>query len=543
MPCVVPVKFAYAARDLWFDAFDLDIVTGDHVVCATERGTEIGLVTQDPFTVTDAEVRARSERGLKPVLRVADDDDLDEAEELAAMGEDALPVFRRLVSASGLDIKPVAVEYLFGREKVVCYFAAEERVDFRQLVRDLSRELHERIDMRQIGVREEAALRGGFAHCGQELCCARFGQQFEPVSIRMAKEQDLPLNSTKISGVCGRLMCCLRYEFEAYRDFKSRAPKKNAVIQTPLGTAKIVEYDTPKEQLALRLENGKTVRVPLSGMETSEAAVRKSEELHCPCRPDTVPRSTLDQLTATDIQMMLAELDRKNGVVPRESDPSDIFEDVARATSRRKRRRAAAEQAAEQASSAAAEDVTPVKRRRRRGAGAAAEAAPVAEDQPTTSTRRRRHHRSAEATQDVEASQAQETSPSGSEGRGPSDRPKKGMQPRRRRKPGDGQGAHAAPAPASETPKDVTIDGEAAPKKRRRRRKPKGDGEVTKAPVAQEKTAHAPAHMAPAPRAGSDAATEAEGAPKRRRRRRGGRGRGHGGAGQGDGSAPAPTDA
>ena len=106
------------------------------------------------------------------------------------------------------------------------YFAAEERVDFRQLVKDLSSTLHIRVDMRQIGVRDETRLVGGYAQCGQELCCTRFGGQFEPVSIRMAKEQDLPLNSSKISGVCGRLMCCLRYEFEAYKDFKSRAPKR-----------------------------------------------------------------------------------------------------------------------------------------------------------------------------------------------------------------------------------------------------------------------------------------------------------------------------
>ena len=123
--------------------------------------------------------------------------------------------------------------------------AAEERIDFRDLVRDLAGKFRQRVDMRQIGVRDEVRLVGGYAPCGQELCCAGLGGKFEPVSIRMAKEQDLPLNSAKISGMCGRLMCCLRYEFEAYRDFKSRAPKRNAVIDTPLGKAKIVEYNTP----------------------------------------------------------------------------------------------------------------------------------------------------------------------------------------------------------------------------------------------------------------------------------------------------------
>ncbi len=283
MPTVIPVKFKYAARDLWFDVAGIEALEGDHVICATERGHEIGLATADPREMSSEDLdRVTNHAQLRPVLRVASDEDLDHAEELAELGEKALPVFRRLVSQSGLDMKPVGVEYLFDGDKVVCYFSAEERVDFRQLVRDLSRELHERIDMRQIGVREEAAVVGGWGHCGQELCCTRFGLAFEPVSIRMAKEQDLPLNSTKISGACGRLMCCLRYEFEAYRDFKGRAPKRNAVIETPLGKAKIVEYDTPKEEICLRLENGKQVRVPLAEMTASDAAVKKSRTWAAP---------------------------------------------------------------------------------------------------------------------------------------------------------------------------------------------------------------------------------------------------------------------
>lgn len=343
MTSVIPVKFAYAVRDLWFSQNGTDAQEGDHVICSTERGTEIGLATGSAREVSDEELsRTIGNSKLKPVLRIATDADLAYAEELAQMGEDAYPAFRRLATASGLDMKPVGVEYLFGGEKVVCYFAAEERVDFRQLVRDLSHELHQRIDMRQIGVREEAAHVGGFGHCGQELCCSRFGLSFDPVSIRMAKEQDLPLTSNKISGACGRLMCCLRYEFEAYRDFKGRAPKRNAVIDTPLGKAKIVEYDTPKEQLALRLESGKVVRIPLAEMVTSDAAVKKSEELNCPCRPDTVVRASLDKLTAPEVQMALAELDRKMGVVHEESfDAMDIVVEAPQPRKRRSRRHGA----------------------------------------------------------------------------------------------------------------------------------------------------------------------------------------------------------
>ena len=311
MPVVLPVKFAYASRELWFDPAGVPAEEGDHVICSTERGTEIGLVTADAFEVPLEELAAP----LKPVLRIATDEDLDFAEGLAERGEDSMYDFRRLVEKNRLDMKPVAVEYLFGGEKAVFYFAAEDRVDFRQLVKDLASFFHIRVDMRQIGVRDETRLVGGYAHCGQELCCARFGGQFEPVSIRMAKEQDLPLNSSKISGVCGRLMCCLRYEFEAYKDFKGRAPKKKAVIQTPLGKAKIQEYDTPKEQLVLRLENGKSFRVNLSDMTCSDEACKKAEEQHCACRPDTVTRDVLERIDSPDIAMALLDLDRANGVV------------------------------------------------------------------------------------------------------------------------------------------------------------------------------------------------------------------------------------
>ena len=324
MPLVVPVKFHYASKDLWFDPQGLDIVEGDYAVCRTERGTEIGLVTADPFEADEDELAAP----LKPVLYIATDEDLDRADELARKGEEAMPDFRRLIEKNGLDMKPVGVEYLFGGEKLVFYFAAEDRVDFRQLVRDLSSCFHTRVDMRQIGVRDEARLVGGYAQCGQELCCARFGGNFEPVSIRMAKEQDLPLNSSKISGVCGRLMCCLRYEFDAYKDFKSRAPKKKAVISTPLGKARIVEYNTPLEQLTLRLENGKAFTVDLADMTCSDEAQKRADEQGYTCRPDCVTRDVLEKIDSAEMRMALVELDRKNGVdVGDGIDSADIIED------------------------------------------------------------------------------------------------------------------------------------------------------------------------------------------------------------------------
>lgn len=405
MPTVIPVKFAFVARDLWFDPAQTGAQEADHVICQTERGLEVGLATADAREVSSEELSSKVGRSqLREVVRVATEDDLVRADELAQRGEAALPVFRRHVTSSGLEMKPVGVEYLFEGDKAVCYFAAEDRVDFRQLVRDLSREFHVRIDMRQIGVREEAAIVGGYGHCGQELCCRRFNMSFDPVSIRMAKEQDLPLNSTKISGACGRLMCCLRYEFEAYRDFKGRAPKRNAVIDTPLGKGKIIEYNTPKEQICLRLENGKQVRVPLADMTASEAAHKKSEELGCACRPDTVTREVLERLESPDVQMALAELDRKNGVVPAEApDAADIFVEP-----KRKRRRpsngapSSGEKRSRAASSPASEDgVTHHRRRKRRPGGEGGDparpsaSAPSGQSPSSAPTRRRRHHQAA----------------------------------------------------------------------------------------------------------------------------------------------------
>lgn len=513
MPTVIPVKFTYAARDLWFDPAETGAQEGDHVICTTERGREIGLATADAREVTPEEL-AETIGGaqLRPVDRIATEEDLERADELARRGEDAMPAFRRHVAESGLDMKPVGVEYLFDGEKAVCYFAAEERVDFRQLVRDLAREFHVRIDMRQIGVREEAAIVGGYGHCGQELCCRRFATGFDPVSIRMAKEQDLPLNSTKISGACGRLMCCLRYEFEAYRDFKTRAPKRNAVIDTPLGKGKIVEYDTPKEQIVLRLESGKQIRVALADMTASEAAHKKSEELGCPCRPDTVTREVLDRLQSPDVQMALAELDRKNGVLTEpEVDTADLFVET-----RRKRRRASGgAQAGEKNEGAVASSgsgsgsgsgfgdeasaSTRRRRKRRPGDGGAAPAQEQTAQQQTT--RRRRHHQAAEG-----------GSADGSQ------QPQAQLPAKRTRRPGDKGGlGEKGTQPRGMQPSRKKRAQQAAAQQGGDRPNPKHMGGQ-------------PSQGGPKPQPGAEGAAKA-----RRRRRRGGRGRG--GSSEGGASA------
>ena len=524
MPTVIPVKFAYATRDLWFDPRETGAVEGDHVICSTERGTEMGLATGDPMVVDEAELNRKTDgAALKPVVRIAGEEDFVRADELSARGDAAMPTFRRLVSKSGLDMKPVGVEYIFGGEKVVCYFSADERIDFRQLVRDLSRELHERVDMRQVGVREEAALVGGFGHCGQELCCARFGSGFEPVSIRMAKEQDLPLNSNKISGACGRLMCCLRYEFEAYRDFKQRAPKKNAVIQTPLGTAKIIEYDTPKEQLALRLENGKQIRIPLAEMETSDAARKKSEELGCPCRPDTVVRSTMDRLASPEVRAALEELDRKNGLLPDQTfSEDDLF--VTEERGRRRRNKGGNKGSS--------------------GSGASQQASAASEQPAETSTRKRRRRKTVEISGDA----AEKLPGQGNMSEAKQSAPGEGRRSRRRRHHAEGEAAASSEAqqPREQKPQreDAAEQGNAAPKRRRRRPGDKGGAAAADAGSQQPRQKRARKQQAGQPgdsqqregkqRGGQAGEPQQSGdAPKKRRRRR------HRSGGSSEGGSPA----
>jgi cell fate regulator YaaT (PSP1 superfamily) len=297
MPTVVGVKLRYAPKQLWFDPSGSAPEEGDSVIVETERGIEIGYVTAAPHEVENAALPAP----LKPVMRVAGSEDLAYQDELEVKEREAMPVVRELVNEYKLDMKPIDVEYLFGGDKVVFYFVAEERIDFRDLVKDLASRFKARIDMRQVGVRDEARMVGGLGHCGEQLCCVRFGGEFQPVSIRMAKEQDLPLNPLKISGLCGRLMCCLRYEYEAYKDFKSRAPKKGAIVETPLGLAKVSELHTPRETIGMKFEDGKRVTVPLAEMGCSKGT-------GCPC---TVSRETLEEAGGTATSLAFAALDRE----------------------------------------------------------------------------------------------------------------------------------------------------------------------------------------------------------------------------------------
>lgn len=270
---IAPVRLSFNPKTLWFEAGDLELHVNDKVVVSTARGDEFGTVASALFDM-QPEDEKKLKSPLKPVKRLATEDDVARDAELAEQSALALPIYKQIARETIPDMNPIAVEYLFSGDKAVFYFESEERVDFRDLVRKLASEFRIRVDMKQIGVRDEARLVGGLGHCGQELCCRRLGGGFDPVSIRMAKEQDLSLNPQKISGVCGRLMCCLRYEYEAYKDFHGRAPKKNAKIKTPEGEGKVVEMNVPREIISVKVGDEKPVKVPLADFDEPAEGTR-----------------------------------------------------------------------------------------------------------------------------------------------------------------------------------------------------------------------------------------------------------------------------
>lgn len=293
---IAPVRLAFNPKTLWFNARDLDLAEGDHVVVLTARGMEYGTVDKPVFDADEKQLEGLHSK-LKPVKRKATDEDDKRSQEMQRKSADALPRFKELAAETVPDMNPVSVEYLFDGDKAVFYFESEERVDFRALVRKLASEFHVRVDMKQIGVRDEARMIGGVGHCGQELCCRRLGGDFNPVSIRMAKEQDLSLNPQKISGLCGRLMCCLRYEYDAYKDFHARAPKKNAKIKTPEGVAKVTSLDVPREIVSMALEGEKPVNVPLADMDAPQDGKTRPDSVgeqawEAACNPTSTVEST-----------------------------------------------------------------------------------------------------------------------------------------------------------------------------------------------------------------------------------------------------------
>lgn len=246
---VAGVRFKTAGKVYYFDPDELDVKTGDSVIVETARGMEFGTVTMDVCDVDESEIVAP----LKKIIRIANEKDHKQHIENVKKKERAMALCQEKIDKHGLVMKLIDVEYTFDNSKVVFYFTADGRVDFRELVKDLAGVFKMRIELRQIGVRDEAKMLGGIGSCGRALCCHSWLSDFEPVSIKMAKVQNLSLNPAKISGICGRLMCCLKYENDIYMEFRKGMPDVGESVKTPDGTAKVVDTNLLERTVKVRL--------------------------------------------------------------------------------------------------------------------------------------------------------------------------------------------------------------------------------------------------------------------------------------------------
>jgi len=256
---IVGIRFRPAGRIYYFDPQGASFSTGQYVIVETSRGVEAGRVVIASKKLAERELSDP----LKPVLRLANEDELRMMLSFKGKEREALVQCAQQVQQHNLPMKLVEAEYTFDGSRLTFYFTADERVDFRALVRDLAATFRTRIELRQIGARDQAKLQGGVGMCGKTLCCSSWISDFGVVSIKMAKEQDLPLNPSKISGVCGRLLCCLAYENDNYIQAKQNMPQVGTMLDTPGGQGKVVAINVPKESVEVMLESGVIIQVPL----------------------------------------------------------------------------------------------------------------------------------------------------------------------------------------------------------------------------------------------------------------------------------------
>lgn len=250
MAKVVGVRFQEAGKMYYFDPEGMVLRKGEQVIVETSRGVECGRIAMESREIDDEELV----QPLRPLIRVATQEDLEKVAENRLKEEEAFQICEEKIRQHQLEMRLVEVEYTFDSSKILFYFAADGRVDFRELVKDLAGVFRTRIELRQIGVRDKAKMMGGIGICGRALCCTTYMDSFQPVSIKMAKEQSLSLNPVKISGVCGRLMCCLKYEQEAYQELARYTPRVHSVVMTPAGKGVVVERHLIAQKLSVRLD-------------------------------------------------------------------------------------------------------------------------------------------------------------------------------------------------------------------------------------------------------------------------------------------------
>ncbi len=252
MATVVGVKFKNGGKVYYFDPKDFELSVGESVIVETARGVEFGIISMERKDIDDSEIVAP----LKEVIRIATEADKQRLEQNKIKEKEALKICEEKIAKHKLEMKLVEAEYTFDNNKILFYFTADGRVDFRELVKDLASVFRTRIELRQIGIRDEAKMLGGLGICGRGLCCSSYLDDFHPVSIKMAKEQGLSLNPTKISGVCGRLMCCLKYEQKFYEELTKITPNVGAKVSTPNGEGIVQSVSLLKGLVKVKLEKG-----------------------------------------------------------------------------------------------------------------------------------------------------------------------------------------------------------------------------------------------------------------------------------------------
>ena len=295
---VIGVRFQNAGKLYFFDPGELWPTPGDFVVVETTRGIEFGEVVTAVHEIDDTQLQSP----LKQVVRIAGAEDIQHARDNKAAEKEAYAVCQRKIAEHKLDMKLVSVEYTFDNSKILFYFTANGRVDFRSLVKDLASVFKTRIELRQIGVRDEAKMLGGLGPCGRPICCGTFLGDFQPVSIKMAKEQNLSLNPIKISGVCGRLMCCLKYEQDNYEQIRKRMPRVGREVITPDGAGTVIELNIIKESVRVRIQKGDSSEYkdyPLEELQRPGAAAHEQAESE-QAQPDAQGNDPQAEMAAQD---------------------------------------------------------------------------------------------------------------------------------------------------------------------------------------------------------------------------------------------------
>jgi len=254
---MIVVRLRDSGQAYYFDPAALVVKEGDYVIVEHDRGLDYGQVVSEKGLTLDKD----SKEPPKKIVRLAKETDIKQIEENRGKSREAFNTCLKKIEERKLDMKLVRAEYSFDRSKIIFYFTAGGRVDFRDLVKDLAKIFRARIELRQIGVRDEARMFGGFGSCGRELCCARFLRDFEPVTIKMAKEEGLPLNPPKISGLCGRLMCCLSFEYETYRLLSKGLPREGERVHTQQGKGKVISVNVFKRSATVELEDGTQIDI------------------------------------------------------------------------------------------------------------------------------------------------------------------------------------------------------------------------------------------------------------------------------------------